>query len=93
MLEIATANNLFDGDIYPIYLEIKALTEKLVFLQPLCDKLNYYASENDPLVKAIADLFKYYKTRIDWKNYNIKLNDDVVAETLTEELVEELIED
>ena len=92
MLEIATANNLFDGDIYPIYLEIKALTEKLVFLQPLCDKL-YYKQENDPIVKAIADLFKYYKTRIDWKNYNIKLNDDVVAETLTEELVEELIED
>ena len=93
MLEIATANNLFDGDIYPIYLEIKALTEKLVFLQPLCDKLNYYKQENDPLIKAIADLFKYYRTRIDWKNYNIKLNDDVVTEVLTEELVEELIED
>jgi hypothetical protein len=93
MLEIANANNLFDGEIYPLYKEIKALTEKLKFLQPLCDKLSYHRNEKDPILDAIADLFKYYRTRIDWKNYNIKLTEEKLLEKeLTEENVEELID-
>ena len=94
MLEIANANNLFDGEIYPMYKEVKALTEKLTFLQPLCDKLSYHRSDDkDPILDAIADLFKYYRTRIDWKNYNIKLTEEeLLEETLTEESVEELID-
>jgi hypothetical protein len=93
MLEIANANNLFDGEMYPLYKEIKALTEKLTFLQPLCDKLSYYRNEKDPILDAIADLFKYYRTRIDWKNYNIKLTEEKLLEKeLTEENVEELID-
>ena len=94
MLEIANANNLFDGEMYPLYKEIKTLTEKLTFLQPLCDKLSYHRNEKDPILDAIADLFKYYRTRIDWKNYNIKLTEEKLLEKeLTEESVEELIED
>ena len=82
MLEIANANNLFDGEIYPMYKEVKALTEKLTFLQPLCDKLSYHRSDDkDPILDAIADLFKYYRTRIDWKNYNIKLTEEELLET------------
>jgi Histidine kinase-, DNA gyrase B-, and HSP90-like ATPase len=93
MLEIANANNLFDGEIYPMYKEIKTLTEKLTFLQPLCDKLSYYRNEKDPILDAITDLFKYYRTRIDWKNYNIKLTEEKLLEKeLTEENVEELID-
>ena len=94
MLEIANANNLFDGEMYPLYKEIKALTEKLTFLQPLCDKLSYHRSDDkDPILDAIADLFKYYRTRIDWKNYNIKLTEEeLLEETLTEKSVEELID-
>jgi hypothetical protein len=94
MLEIANANNLFDGEIYPMYKEVKALTEKLTFLQPLCDKLSYHRSDDkDPILDAIADLFKYYRTRIDWKNYNIKLTEEKLLEKeLTEENVEELID-
>ena len=94
MLEIANANNLFDGEMYPLYKEIKALTEKLTFLQPLCDKLSYRGGNEDPILHAIADLFKYYKTRLDWKSYNVKLaEEELLEETLTEESVEELIED
>ena len=84
MLEIANDNNLFDGEMYPIYKEVKAIVEKLTFLQPICDKLSYYSSDKDPLVDVIADLFKYYKTRIDWKNYKIKINQDEVLETVIE---------
>ena len=84
MLEIANDNNLFDGEMYPIYKEVKAIVEKLTFLQPICDKLSYHSSDKDPLVDAIADLFKYYKTRIDWKNYKIKINQDEIVETVIE---------
>ena len=38
---------------------------------------------------AICDLFKYYKQRIDWKHYNVKLNADVVT-PLVDVDVEEL---
>jgi len=84
MLEIANDNNLFDGEMYPIYKEVKTIVEKLTFLQPICDKLSYYGNDKDPLVDAIADLFKYYKTRIDWKNYKIKINQDEIVETVIE---------
>lgn len=92
MLEVAEANKAFDMEIYPIYLEIKALCEKLKFLNPLCGTLSNWDRESDKnIIEAIADLFKYYKTRIDWKNYNIKTNDDLLLEQpLTEETVEDL---
>jgi hypothetical protein len=47
---------------------------------------------NDPMMQALVDLFKYHKHKIDWKNYNIRLNEDLpLEETLTSETVEELI--
>ena len=92
MLEVAEANNAFDMEVYPIYLEIKALCEKLKFLNPLCGTLSGWSEDrNNPIIEAIADLFKYYRTRIDWKNYNIKSNEELMLEKpLTEEGVEDL---
>ena len=92
MLEVAEANNAYDMETYPIYLEIKALCEKLKFLNHLCGTLNsYYRSTEDGIIEAITDLFKYYKTRVDWKNYNIRTNDDLLLEQpLTEETIEDL---
>jgi hypothetical protein len=44
------------------------------------------------MIQALIDLFKYHKHRIDWKNYNIRLNEDLPLEqTLTSETVEELV--
>jgi hypothetical protein len=43
----------------------------------------------DGMTLAIRDLFKYYKQRIDWKHYNVKLNEDVVT-PLVDVDVEEL---
>jgi hypothetical protein len=91
MLEVAEANNAFDHEIYPIYKQVKALLEKLSFLQPMCGTLHGYSSvRNQQIINAITDLFKYYKQRIDWKNYNIKLNEEVVSQPITEEEVEAL---
>jgi hypothetical protein len=46
--------------------------------------------QNDDLLNAITDLFKYYKHRVNYSRYNIKLNEEV-SEALTEETVEQLI--
>jgi len=91
MLTVAEEHNLFDGEIYHIYKQTKDLFERLYFLNELCSHLKYYSDERQKVgIKVIADMFKYYKTRIDWKNYNVKLAEDELV-TLTEEEVEELI--
>lgn len=87
MLNIAEENNLFDMNIYPEALEMRELLTKLVFLNPLCQKVGYY-NDQDPIVNVMTDLFKYYKHRVDLKHYNIKINEEV----LTEEQVEQLID-
>jgi hypothetical protein len=93
MIEVAETHNLFDQETYVIYKEIKALCERLPFLQVLCDTLPSYSTDKtECMIKAIGDLCKYYKQRIDWKNYNVKLNDETVEKPLTEEEVENLVE-
>jgi hypothetical protein len=74
-------------NIYPEALEMKELLTKLVFLNPLCQKIGY-VSDQDPIVNVMTDLFKYYKHRVNLKHYNIRINDEV----LTEETVEQLID-
>jgi|688.fasta_scaffold22103_10 hypothetical protein len=83
-----------DAEIYSTYKEVKSICEKFVFLNTILDKMGHYDSDsNRKLVQAITDLFKYHKHRIDWKNYNIRLNEDLpLEETLTTETVEELIQ-
>ena len=93
MMEIAQANNLFDMEIYSTYIEVKTILEKFPFVNTLFGKFSY--SNNDDMIAILVDMFKYHKKRIDWNNYNIKLNlDDVVIQedSLTEEDVDELEE-
>jgi len=86
MLEVAQEHNLFDQNIYPEYLQMLELFEKLSFLQPLCSRMGYF-NEEDAMVNVMTDLFKYYKHRVNFKHYNIRINEEV----LTEEDVEQLI--
>jgi len=86
MLEIAQPNDLFDHEIYYIYQDVKSLLDRLPFLEPMMGTLRTYG-QNDDLINAITDLFKYYKHRVNYTRYNIKLNEEV----LTEETVEQLI--
>jgi len=87
MLAVAEEHKLFDQNIYPEYLEMLEIFNKLTFLNPLCGKSGYY-NEHDQMVGVMTDLFKYYKHRVDLKHYNIRINDEV----LTEETVEQLID-
>jgi hypothetical protein len=87
MLSIAEENNLFDMNMYPEALEMRELLTKLVFLNPLCQKIGFY-NEQDPIINVMTDLFKYYKHRVNLKHYNIRINEEV----LTEETVEQLID-
>jgi len=92
MLEVAETNNAFDHEIYPIYKQVKALLEKLTFLEPMCETLySYSCARNEHIIKAMTDLFKYYKQRVDLQNYNIKLTEEELP-SLTEEAIEELAE-
>jgi hypothetical protein len=93
MLAVAEENNLFDGEVYPIYREVKAFLDRYTFVETILDTCSYYQKENDPMINVLRDMLKYHRRRIDWKNYNIKLNDDVVTKELTEETVEDLLED
>jgi hypothetical protein len=90
MLEVATNNNLFDKNIYPEYLEMKALLEKLPFMNIIVSKMFQYNKEKDEMFPILVDMFKYYKQRINYKHYNITLNEEN-TEILTNEIIEELI--
>jgi len=74
-------------NMYPEALEMRELLTKLVFLNPLCQKIGFY-NEQDPIINVMTDLFKYYKHRVNLKHYNIRINEEV----LTEETVEQLID-
>jgi len=89
MLEVAEADKLFDMSIYPLYLDVKSIFERLPFINSVFSASSSY-NVKDGMTDAIRDLFKYYKQRIDWKHYNIRLNEEIVnpvAESEIEELI------
>lgn len=91
MLEVAQTHNLFDMEIYHEYIEVKSVLERLPFIEAMADKIQSYDNDNSEIINAFRDLFKYHKHKIDWKHYNIALNEEPVVE-LTEDSVEELVE-
>jgi hypothetical protein len=94
MLEVAENNNLFDYTIYPEYLEMKELLKKLDFLEPFIKSAagnNYSRMDPDDTHNILCSLFKYYKHRIDYTNYKIKINEEEEGKKLSEEVVEDLV--
>jgi len=93
IIEHARSINQFDTTIVNDCLELKALCVKLPFINAMMGSIHRYGRTNDTqMVQAFVDLFKYHGHRIDWKNYNIRMNEDLPLEqTLTTETVEELI--
>lgn len=90
--KVAEENNMYDGSIYSEFRNLESLFGKLPFINPIFSAASAYGSQNDGVTDAIRDLFKYYKQRIDWKHYNIKLNDEVVVTPVSEDSqIEELI--
>jgi len=90
LLEIGEKNNLFDGDVYPIYQEVKTILEKFPFIKSVFDVMSNY-HYNQPLQQVVVDLLKYNKHRVNLDHYTVKLTEDLPLEqVLTEETVEEL---
>lgn len=79
IIKIAEEKNLFDLSVYSVYNDVKELFGKLPFLKPMFGMMSRWGSSNNGVNDALRDLFKYYKQRIDWKYYNIKLNEEVVT--------------
>jgi hypothetical protein len=94
IIDQAAELKAFDPTIYSIYLQVETICKKLPFLNSMLGNISRYRRDDDdnPMIQALIDLFKYHKHRIDWKNYNIRLNEDLPLEqTLTSETVEELV--
>jgi hypothetical protein len=90
VIEHAIANNLFDQPIYLVYKQVNEVFTKLPFLDHMLGVI-YYAKQNSPLIKALTDLFKYHKHRVNLEHYKLILTEDApLEETLTEETIEEL---
>jgi hypothetical protein len=45
---------------------------------------------NSEMQDVLADMFKYYKYRIDWERYGVTIQEKVSEEVLTEEDIEDL---
>lgn len=89
----ATENKLFDEPIYTTYKQVCEVFTKLPFLDTLLDKTTYSTRSNTDagIVKAIVDLFKYYKHRVNLEHYKLILTEDApLEETLTQDTIEEL---
>jgi hypothetical protein len=97
ILEVAIQNNMFDEPIKMLHDDIKALFNKLPFLEPLFYEMSSYSAsvnDKDRMTDTLCSLFKYHRQRVDWKNYKVTLIlDEDISEELTEAAVEELLED
>jgi hypothetical protein len=90
LLEISEKNNLFDGEIYPIYQEIKTILDKFPFIKSVFDVMKTWGSDQ-PLQQVVVDLLKYNKHKVNLNHYAVKLTEDSPLEQeLTEETVVEL---
>jgi hypothetical protein len=75
MLAVADEHKLYDYKIYHTYENVKNLLEKLTFVQKLMVHVSSWRTD-DQLKSVFIDLFKYNKHRINWSQYNIKLNEE-----------------
>jgi hypothetical protein len=90
LLEVAEPNNLFDGEIYPIYQEVKAVLDKFPFIRSVFDVMKSWGSD-DPLQQVVVDLLKYNKHKVNVHRYTVKLTEDQpLEEELTEDTIDEL---
>ncbi len=94
MLNVALEQNLFDGEIYPLFLRIHNLLNKLQFLEPIMRRMAQHArvnpSDETDMHLVLCDLFKYYRIKLNYENYNLVLNENTTV--LQEEVIEQLID-
>jgi hypothetical protein len=70
---------------------VNEVFEKLPFLNEMLGVMHYTCSDNHPLIKALTDLFKYHKHRVNLEHYTLKLTEDApLEEALTQDTITEL---
>jgi len=82
MYEVAKENNLFDYSIYHEYIQMKATLERLYFLNALLGSLNFYSYDSSlspGVERAIVDLMKYHKFKVNLDHYT-RLEEDKLEE-------------
>jgi hypothetical protein len=91
IVEFAKEHNLFDQPIYTIYKQVNEVFEKLPFLNQMLGLMHYTYKQDEPIITALADLFKYHKHRVNLEHYTLKLTEDAPLEQeLTVDTIEEL---
>ena len=91
IVEFAKENNLFDQPVYTIYKQVNEVFDKLPFLDHMLGVMYPTNKEDSPLIKALTDLFKYHKHRVNLENYTLKLTEDApLEEVLTQDTITEL---
>ena len=88
MIEVAKQNSLFDHSIYSEYVSVKAILDKLYFLNTVFSMIrnySYYDATPDQ-IRVVVDLMKYYKMRVNSEHYS----KPKVEEKMEEELLESL---
>ncbi len=85
MVKVAEEFKLFDTSIYDVYKEVQYILNRLPFIEPMFSKMSY--SKETEMIKAVRDLCKYYKQRIDWQYYKLPINEEVKEEIKVEETV------
>ena len=94
ILEIAKEHNLFDIPIKSLHDDVVRTIDRLPFLNPLFSEISRYGGNDDKLTEVICSLFKYYKQKINWDKYKkIVINDEISEESITEDVMKELMED
>jgi hypothetical protein len=88
MLAVAEEHNLWDETIYSTYQEVKEVLDRLLFIEAICYHLIYEKDEDkikeNKLFKAMIDLCKYHKFKINSEHY-------MPIPVLTEETILETI--
>lgn len=91
IIEFAKENNLFDQETYTIYKQVNEVFEKLPFLNDIMSRMSYHEKPENYIVKALVDLFKYHKQKVNLDNYTLRLTEDAPLEQeLTVDTIEEL---
>ena len=88
MVEVAKQNNLFDHSIYSEYVSVKAILDKLYFLNTVFSMIrnySYYDASPDQ-VRVIVDLMKYHKMKVNSEHYSKPKIEEKVEEELLESL-------
>ena len=86
---IAKEANMFDNSIYSTYIEMEKFLNENVYINNLLKHVSRYEGINHEMKDMLCDLMKYHRRRLNWQNYKVVLNEEII-EVPTEETINDL---